>query len=531
MSQYLHKKEPFITLDDVTVRVYDKVMFQGTHWIIHDDEHWAVVGPNGSGKSTLMRAVGGQVPVVQGCIRYHFAENGQQIERTKNPFQSTQPRLPKSADKIAYVTFDTQSRFLGYENPYYQSRWNSVKGRGTFTVSEYLSEQHIDRRNPYEVIEVQPRDPAAFAARREAVVAQLDIKALLDRNLVSISNGERRKVQIARALLKQPRLLILDNPFTGLDQDFRVRLRALIAGLMEETLRVIVVATDVDDIPAGITHVLEVDNGAAVAQGPRDALTGDGRPETDERSPDVGHRSPVIGRADGTAVIEMRDVTITYDGIRVLDGVDWTVERGERWALLGHNGAGKTTLLSLILGDNPQAYANDVALFGQKRGSGESIWEIKKRIGWVAPELHLYDPRQTRCFDVVSSGFFDAIGRYRRCTDAQRDVVMAWMQRLGIAEHTEMHFGMLSEGEQRLVLFARALVKEPELLVLDEPCQGLDAVNRQRVIRTVENIGQMQDTTMIYVTHDADELPGIITHSVYLQQGRIIKSEEIRVKS
>ena len=522
----VYKREPLITLDNVTVRVFDKVMFEGTNWEIRDDEHWAVVGPNGSGKSTLMKALCGHVPVIQGHITYHFA---QRIERnlteTKNPFSSVQ-----SVENIAYVAFEAQSDVLGYEDPYYQARWNSVKGRGTFTVSEYLSEQHIDRRNPYEVVGAMEfathRDPAAFATRRERVVPKVGIKALLDRNLVSISNGERRKVQIARALLKQPQLLILDNPFTGLDQEFRVRLRALIADLMQDSMRVIVVATDMDDAPAGITHVLAVEGGAVVTQ----AAVSDFTTET-VRSLPVGQRTqrlnplPSVKSVEPNhtaAVIEMRDVTIIYDGVRVLDNVNWTVRQGEQWALLGHNGAGKTTLLSLILGDNPQAYANDVALFGHKRGSGESIWDIKKRIGWVAPELHLYYPRQTSCFDVVSSGFFDAIGRYRRCTDAQRDAATAWMERLGIAEVAETRFGALSEGEQRLVLLARALVKEPELLVLDEPCQGLDAHNRAQVIQTVEDIGRMRDITMIVVTHDVNELPESITYVMQLSEGKVV---------
>ncbi len=167
----VYKREPLITLDNVTVRVFDKVMFEGTNWEIRDDEHWAVVGPNGSGKSTLMKALCGHVPVIQGHITYHFA---QRIERnlteTKNPFSSVQ-----SVENIAYVAFEAQSDVLGYEDPYYQARWNSVKGRGTFTVSEYLSEQHIDRRNPYEVVGAMEfathRDPAAFATRLERGVS------------------------------------------------------------------------------------------------------------------------------------------------------------------------------------------------------------------------------------------------------------------------------------------------------------------------------------------------------------------------
>jgi molybdate transport system ATP-binding protein len=212
-------------------------------------------------------------------------------------------------------------------------------------------------------------------------------------------------------------------------------------------------------------------------------------------------------------------VRVSYDGTPVLRGIDWTVREGERWALLGPNGAGKTTLLSLILGDNPQAYANQIALFGRQRGSGESIWEIKRRIGWVAPELHLYYPIAATGFDVVCSGFFDSVGLYRRCSPQQRDEARAWMARLSIAGCAEAAFRQLSEGEQRMVLVARALVKRPQLLVLDEPCQGLDTRNRDRVLEAVDSVGNIG---MIYVTHEADEMPKTITHVIRLEAGRVI---------
>ena len=122
----------------------------------------------------------------------------------------------------------------------------------------------------------------------------------------------------------------------------------------------------------------------------------------------------------------MRGVNVSYDGVRVLRDIDWTVRRGEHWALLGPNGAGKTTLLSLILGDNLQAYANDITLFGRRRGSGESIWEIKEHIGWVSPELHVHYARNVSCLSVVCSGFYDSIGLYRRPTEEQRATASRW---------------------------------------------------------------------------------------------------------
>ena len=230
----------------------------------------------------------------------------------------------------------------------------------------------------------------------------------------------------------------------------------------------------------------------------------------------------------------MRRVNVSYGAAHILRDVDWTVREGEHWALLGPNGAGKSTLLSLILGDHPQVYANDVRLFGQRRGSGESIWEIKRRIGWVAPELHLYypadgirpadgtSPRHATGLQVVESGFYDSVGLYRTCSPEQQETARQWMEKLGIDERADAPFAKLSEGEQRLVLLARALVKRPLLLILDEPCQGLDASNRERVRQVVEEIGSSTNTSVLYVTHNADELPLIVNHVLRLDKGRVV---------
>jgi molybdate transport system ATP-binding protein len=224
----------------------------------------------------------------------------------------------------------------------------------------------------------------------------------------------------------------------------------------------------------------------------------------------------------------MRGVSISYGGVQILEGVDWSVRAGENWALLGPNGAGKTTLLSLILGDNPQAYANDVTLFGKRRGSGDTIWELKERIGWVAPELHLYYPKNVSCFEVVCSGFHDTIGFHGRCSSRQCETARAWLQRLGLSQVAGLRFGAVSEGEQRLVLIARALVKEPKLLVFDEPCQGLDAEKRDKVLRLVETLGDHATSSLIYVSHHRDALPGSITHLMRLEGGRVVGSGRVR---
>jgi molybdate transport system ATP-binding protein len=178
----------------------------------------------------------------------------------------------------------------------------------------------------------------------------------------------------------------------------------------------------------------------------------------------------------------------------------------------------------MILGDHPQAYANDITLFGRRRGSGESIWEIKQHIGHVSPELHLYYPKQISCFDVVCSGFFDSVGLYTRCSPQQRRTAERWMEQLGLQPRADRLFTEISEGEQRLVLLARTLVKDPLLLILDEPCQGLDSSNKKWILHVVDAIGQQLETSIIYVTHDTDQLPQVITRIMRLDGGSAVES-------
>ncbi len=203
----------------------------------------------------------------------------------------------------------------------------------------------------------------------------------------------------------------------------------------------------------------------------------------------------------------MRHITVRYGNTVILRGLDWTVHAGESWALLGPNGSGKTTLLSLILSDHPQIYTNDVVIFGQPRGSGESIWDIKRHIGWVSPELHLHFNDSATCFEVVASGFHDTVGLFQPASARQGTVARQWLARFQLLEYAQQPLFSLSAGLQRMVLLARALVKNPRLLILDEPCQGLDAAHRTLFVRAVDGLIRARAVTAIYVTHRPDEIP------------------------
>ena len=207
-----------------------------------------------------------------------------------------------------------------------------------------------------------------------------------------------------------------------------------------------------------------------------------------------------------------------YGKTVILRNLNWTIRAGESWALLGPNGSGKTTLLSLILGDNPQVYNNDVVVFGQQRGTGESIWEIKQHIGWVSPELHLHFTDSASSFEVVASGFHDTVGLFETPTARQRTAVRRWLRRFRLLEFAREPLFALSAGLQRMVLLARALVKNPRLLILDEPCQGLDSSHRNLFTQAVDGLIRSGLVTAIYVTHRQEEIPGSIQRVLRLRK-------------
>ena len=212
----------------------------------------------------------------------------------------------------------------------------------------------------------------------------------------------------------------------------------------------------------------------------------------------------------------MHHVTISYGRRTILRDLDWTVMNGDRWALTGQNGSGKSTLLSLVCADNPQSYACDITLFDRPRGSGESIWDIKRHIGYVSPEMHRSYKRNLHAIRIVASGLMDSVGLYAVPQAEDYAKCRFWLDIFGIGDLAERPFLQLSSGEQRLVLLARAFVKDPQLLILDEPLHGLDLWNRRRVKDIIEAFCQREGKTMIMVTHYLEELPTIITNTLHL---------------
>ena len=500
-----HQPQPFLSLLDAAFRLGDRLVFEDTSWVFRRPEQWAILGANGSGKSLLADALRGRLPLVQGELRYHF--------------QPPPGLSPEEA--ISHVSFE--DRKAEVHDTVVQSRWNSLEEEGGSLVRDYLSYERVMDVNPFEVTARHRQARPRFERRMRRAVALLQAAPFLDRTLISLSNGERQRIQLARALAHPMRLLILDEPFTGLDAATRAHFHAVLERLMRTPLRVLLIVTRIEDLPRHITHLLCVAQCRVLAAGPRaDILllpqvkrllstTGTVRPRAAVKQP--RRRPPSPARP---VLVRLRNATVRYGDTVILRDINWTVRAGESWALLGPNGSGKTTLLSLILGDNPQVYTNDIIVFGRPRGSGESVWDIKRHIGWVSPELHLHFNASATCFEVVASGLHDTVGLFEPPTARQRTAARRCLARFQLLAFAGRPLFALSAGLQRMVLLARALVKHPRLLILDEPCQGLDAAHRDSFVRAVDALIRARAVTVIYVTHRPDEIPPSITRVLRL---------------
>lgn len=448
-------------------------------------EHIAIVGANGAGKSLLVDLLTGRQPLVSGQAHYDF-----------------RPKLTRTIyNNVKYITFrDTYGS--ADANYYYQQRWNVHDQNEIPIVRDLL--KTVNRPDV-----------------EERLFTLFRLRSLLDKPIILLSSGELRKFQLAKALLDSPRLLILDNPFIGLDASTRTLLAELLAEVARSgEVQLVLVVSRAEDIPPFISHVVPVHDRVVDPKIPREvflsALQVDKGKVFSSLEARIASLDNLVSADASDEVVRLSRVSIHYGERTILHDLDWTVRRGEHWALSGENGAGKSTLLSLVCADNPQSYACNIHLFGKRRGSGESIWDVKRRIGYVSPEMHRAYQKNLPALDIVASGLTDSIGLYCRPATEGLNVCRWWMETLGIGSLSDRPFLTLSSGEQRLCLLARAFVKDPELLVLDEPLHGLDKDNRALVRQVIEAFCRRPGKTLLMVTHYEEELPQCIDHRLHL---------------
>lgn len=340
------------------------------------------------------------------------------------------------------------------------------------------------------------------------LIESFNFSNLLDRGYRQLSTGQSRKLLILEAVTSGAQWLIFENPFDGLDAASREELDRTLHLLSQSGRAVLLFLNNLTDVPVWIRTIglFEGDKLHLAEAGEEfDKLLAAISDETEQILDTSGLVESSNQKREIISIIELNNGFAAFGEKKLFTGLNLHIRTGDHTLITGSNGVGKSTLLQILTGDNQKCYVNDLKMFGRKRGSGESIWELKKRMGIVSPDLHRNYRVSISALHVIVSGFYDSIGLYVKCTEAETKKARYWLAQIGLADKAKTNFRKLSFGEQRLVLIARALVKVPELLVLDEPTQGLDGGARANLLDFLEKLAAMRLSTILYVSHRQDE--------------------------
>lgn len=465
-----------LTIENVHYKINDYKVFTIELLTISPGQSIAFVGRNGSGKSVLAKALAGEQKVLSGSVINQF-------------------------ESVSYISFEKLQKLI-------EEEWQR---NNTDMLSEGENDTGLTTQ---QIIQENRKDEKLC----QQLAQQFGISHLLPRRFKYLSTGETRKTLICRMLMSNPQLIILDEPFDGLDTLSRENLAKKLSELAKQGISMVLVLNRFNEIPSFVENIGLLVDCQLLKFGPKASILDDEivkqladlenlpnlpLPEADE---------PPIQLADQLERVNFNNVYVQYDEKVIINGLTWQVKANENWQIIGPNGAGKSTILSLITGDHPQGYCNDLTLFGCKRGSGETIWDIKRHIGYVSGSLHLDYRVSTNVKAVLISGYFDSIGMYQVATDKQSKLADEWLNLLQLNDYADKPFQSLSWGQQRLILIARALVKHPTLLILDEPLQGLDHLNRELVKCWVDRLIKEGHTQLLFVSHHVEDAPKCITH-------------------
>ncbi|MBL4819870.1 MAG: ATP-binding cassette domain-containing protein [Gammaproteobacteria bacterium] len=482
--------QAMVTIKNASVRISRTRQLKVGNFQILPGQHWCVFGGNGAGKTLLARMISGDL--LPG-LRY----------------VSYGPEFEPASDLIN-VSFEEQQKLWERDNRH--------------DVSEYMADA-LDVGTTVDALLTQ----RAVGSRKETesdlqILRELGIEQIRDSGVRFLSSGQVRKVLLARALLSKQagraRLLILDEPLEAIDKQSQPQVADLINLWMDQDNSTLALCRSEQNILSGITHMAVMKDLQILRQGPVDEVRNseEFRQLTQlkmNRRIRIPRSGPLPEKNNSAAPpIQLRGVTALYRDKLVLNNISWKMDRCHNTLIEGPNGCGKSTLLSLIDGENHKAYGQEVYLFGLKRGSGESVWDIKSHFGVVSNEIHTKYIRGRKVLDVVVSGFFDSIGLYDDSGGSQIEIARQWLAQLGIAELTKDSYEEISFGQQKLVLLARAMVKQPDILILDEPCVGLDDHFRSFILRAVDAITQSTSTQIVFVSHTEGEQPDCINQHI-----------------
>ena len=483
-------QKPILEIQNLSFQFGSNVVLKNLNFKINKNENWQIGGPSGTGKTTLAKIISGEIKNFEGNIKINFDENSELKQ------------------KVVYISNWYQFTNLeGDRNFYYQQRYNKFAKNDTLTVfaelNHFAQKEQLDFKNVEKYLEI------------------FDFQNFKEQQLIELSSGEHKKLQLVKAFWLKPQILIIDQPYTGLDVKSRKNLNQIFENLTQEGISLLLINND-DEVPSCINRFAEIKNGSFLELTHHSEIT-KGEERTPKELPYFLQKPP---KTNAREMVKLENVNVSYGEKKVLKNINWQLNEGERWLLQGPNGSGKSTLLSLLNGDHPQAYANQIYLFGKKRGSGESIWDIKEKIGIISPELHWYFDLNANVAQTIASGFFDSMSLYQKLSFEQQQKLEQILHFFDLKDDKNKKLNTLSLGKQRLALLARTIVKNPELLILDEPCQGLDVQQTKYFNRVVDDLCK-SGHTLIYVGHFESQLPESLSHKLILEKGEI-KNEKFQ---
>ncbi|NTE00822.1 ATP-binding cassette domain-containing protein [Agrobacterium tumefaciens] len=486
-------KESFVCIQNLNLKYQQKSVLRDLNWTTNRGENWVLGGASGSGKTSLAKIIVGERSAI-GDITINFN------------FDSQLP--PNSLFVESWYQF---KNLEGVANFYYQQRYTSQQAKDTLTVHAELVSYGKEKELHFDHV--------------EPILEALNFSSFASSQLIELSSGEHKKLQLVKALWLKPQLLIIDQPYTGLDAASRKNLNILLDKVSDKGVQLILISND-SELPASINRFAEIKNNqlTEVKSNQISSLTAE---KHFKEIPDFLKESPIYSSQN---IVKMVDVNISYGEKQVLKNINWEVKAGEKWLLQGHNGSGKSTLLSLVNGDHPQSYANELYLFGNRRGSGESIWDIKQHIGLISPEFHWYFDANATVWQSIASGFYDTVGLFQQLPYSKSEQVNDLVDYFDLTASKDELLSTLPLGKQRLVLLARTIIKNPELLILDEPCQGLDLQQTQHFNQLVDALCS-NGMTLIYVGHFESQLPTCLEKRILLEKGEVKVVEKFKYQN
>lgn len=545
-------KKKLISINNCRIENSKETLLQNINWSYESGQAWLVIGPNGGGKAEFLNALANEAG-----IRFVGNEkNGgdRPLNQSKSSYFSSFEKSVEivSLEKAAKIIEEER---INDESDYVEGGIDHGRS-GRIFISQSLDNSIKKNSSLPEFAKSLEKDPS---------IKLCGIEKILDRGLKYMSTGEIRRTLLARALISGKKLLILSDPFAGLDKESRTILLEFFNSITERQIKkpennsfphIILAMERWNEIPENISHVIEFSNKEisfcgckedylkklnqsdknhltekkelkdsfyeiiqTTSKGENSEGTVLSKSSTSEGTvlskSSTSTEGTVLSQSEGTdlsasskILVEMKNVNVGWGDNRVLKNINWKLLEGNHWLIRGPNGSGKTTFLELITGDNQQVYSNEIYMFGKKRGSGESIWDIKKNLGIVSYRMHV-EYRMlggTSLQNVIISGLRDSIGLYGKASDLEISTAKKWLALAKLQDRADENFGNLSYGEQRAVLILRAVVKSPKILILDEPCHGLDENYRFKILELLELIAEQKTTTLLHVTHDPSEM-------------------------